>query len=150
MSEVPTAVAVIIGLAAVVTALATLHRYLVRPTVAIGLEVRELLRDLRGYPGRPGHPPRPGLVETVAAQVATTAELEHKLEAHLEWAEQTTGRMEGAIQEHLVESERTRQAGHREAQKLWEAMAALSGHRDADMRTRHDDPERTDDPEETP
>lgn len=136
------AVGLILGAAAVVTAAATLHRFLVRPIVQVGLEVRELLRDLRGYPGRPGHPPRAGLVEEVH-------ELKGQLASHLVWSEETTASIQEAIQEHLVESERTRQEGHREAAKLWDALAALSGHRDHSLRTRHDDDPKRYDPEET-
>lgn len=65
--------------AAIATASATIWRLVVRPSAAIALEVRELLRDLRGYPGRPGHPPRPGLLVQVL-------ELDAKVEEHLAWS----------------------------------------------------------------
>ena len=133
------AAAVVVAVAAVLTAVVTIYRFGLAPVIQLGLEVRELLRDLRGYPGRPGHPPRPGLVEQVG-------QLDHKLEAHLAWAEEHVGALQAAVQDHLVEAERTRQEGHREASKLWAALEALSGHRDSAYRTRHDDPldERTD------
>ena len=139
---VPPAVGVLLAAAAAVTAVATLHRYLVRPIVQVGLEVRELLRDLRGYPGRPGHPPRPGLVEEVH-------DLKGQLAEHLEWAEETTTRIQADVRAHLLQQEHTRQEGHREAAKLWDALAALSGHRDHHLRTRHDDDPKRYDPEET-
>jgi hypothetical protein len=149
----------IIVAGAIVTALYSLHRYAVRPVVQVALEVRELLRDLRGYPGRPGYPARPGLVEAVTAQERTMAEhlvwsaaLDHRFTEHLVWSEEITEQIQAAIanvtaavDRHLSESERTRRAGHQEATKMWAALEALAP-RDPTLRTRRDD----DTTEETP
>lgn len=79
LAGVHPAVAWVLATAGVLSALAVIYRLAVRPMTKVALEVRELLRDLRGYPGRPGHPPRPGLLEQVL-------ELDHKVEEHLEWS----------------------------------------------------------------
>lgn len=79
LSGIHPAVAWVLATAGVLSALAVIFRLAVRPITRMALEVRELLRDLRGYPGRPGHPARPGLLEQVL-------ELDHKVEEHLEWS----------------------------------------------------------------
>lgn len=140
MGDLHPAAAALVAVAAVLTAGATVWRFGLGPVVRLGLELRELLQDLRGVPADPerGRPARPGLISAVAA-------VDSKLEDHLVWSAGMTQELKDSIQEHLAEAEHTRQAGHREAERMWAALEALSGHRDADMRTRHDD-----DPEEKP
>ncbi len=82
----------VLGIATVLSALAVIYRLGVRPLTKLGLEVRELLRDLRGYPGRPGHPPRPGLLQQVL-------DLDAKVEEHLEWSK-------GFVEEYLGQAKR--------------------------------------------
>jgi hypothetical protein len=133
-------------LAAILVALATVYRVGVRPFVQVGLEGRELLRDLRGYPGRPGHPPVPGMVERVAVNTGKLDQLGEALAEHLEWSRITTDALHKVVEEHLVEAERTRQEGHREAAHLWDAIGEIAKHggltiqRPPESRTRRGDP----------
>lgn len=133
--ELHPAAAALVAVAAILTAGATVWRFGLGPIVRLGLELRELLQDLRGLPADPdrGRPARPGLVAAVAS-------VDSKLEDHLAWSASMTQELKDSIQEHLSDAETTRQAGHREAERMWAALEALSGHRDADLRTRHDDP----------
>lgn len=141
------AVAWLIGAAAVVTAIATIYRYAWRPVVGFALEVRELVRDLTGYPGRPGYPSRPGMVETVNGNSGRIERLARQLDDHLAWSRNVTGLIESALHDHMIESERTRQEAHKEAAALWEAVGELAklehkhehDPRPPDARTRRDD-----------
>lgn len=132
-------------LAAILVALATIYRVGVRPIVQVGLEVRELLRDLRGYPGRPGHPPVPGMVERVNVNTGKLDQLAGALEEHLEWSRTTTDHLTQLVDDHLVAAEVTRQEGHREAAHLWDAIGEIAKHggltieRPPQARTRRDD-----------
>jgi hypothetical protein len=112
--------------AAVLAALAVIIRLAVRPLVVISLEIREVMRDLRGYPGRPGHPPRPGLLQQVL-------DLDAKVEEHLTWSREF-------VEQYLADA-------RQEGVQLLETIEAVhnSGHRDPDARTRASDP-----PEEKP
>lgn len=132
--------------AAVLVALATVYRVGIRPIIVVGLEVRELLRDLRGYPGRPGHPPVPGMVERVAHNTGKLDQLAVQLDEHLEWSRRTTDQLHQLVDDHLVAGEVTRQEGHREAAHLWDAIGEIAKHggltieRPPETRTRRDDP----------
>lgn len=109
--------------AAVLAALAVIIRLAVRPLVQVALEVREVMRDLRGYPGRPGHPPRPGLLQQVL-------DLDAKVEEHLVWSREF-------VEQYLADA-------RQEGVQLLETIEAVhkSGHdpRDPDARTRATDP----------
>lgn len=99
----------LLATAGVLSALAVILRLAVRPLVQVGLEIREVMRDLRGYPGRPGHPPRPGLLQQVL-------DLDAKVEAHLEWSREfveeylSTARQEST--QLLATIEAVHQEGH--------------------------------------
>jgi hypothetical protein len=153
-AEVHPAVGWLLLAAAILLALATVYRVGVRPIVQVGLEVRELLRDLRGYPGRPGHPAVPGLVERVGVNTSKLDSLAGSLEEHLVWSRQTTDHLAQLVDDHLVAAEVTRQEGHREATHLWDAIGEIAKHggltieRPTDARTRRGD--RDHPTEETP
>lgn len=135
--------------ATVVSAIATLHRFIFLPAVKLGLDVRELLLDLRGHPARPGHPGRSGLLDQVAeldrqlkAHLEWSEELDRKLKAHLVWSEHNATELRRIINDHLAAANRVRLAGHEEARQLWAAIEALSHHpvRPGSSRTRRTDP----------
>lgn len=149
--ELHPAAAALIAVAAVLTAGATVWRFGLGPIVRLGLELRELLQDLRGVPPRPGHPAVPGLFAQASSNGQQLEHLADKLEEHLAWARQTSEHLDRVVEEHLVQSEVTRQEGHREAAHLWDAIGeiarhgGLTIHRPESARTR-----RTDPPEENP
>lgn len=138
----------VVAAAGVLSAAVVLLRVLILPTLRLGLELRELLQDIRGTPDRgPGRPARPGLVEALAVMQAS-------FEAHREHMAET-------LSAYLVEQERTRQLSHQEAAELWHAVAELAARggmtigprpRRPDARTRADDPipEQRQSPEEQP
>lgn len=99
------AVAWVLGIATVLSALAVIYRVALRPLTKLGLEVRELLRDLRGYPGRPGHPARPGLLQQVL-------DLDAKVEEHLEWSRGFVEEYLGRAQEESTQLLATIEAVH--------------------------------------
>lgn len=138
--------ATLVAVAAVLTAGATVWRFGLGPIVRLGLDLRELLQDLRGAPARPGHPAVPGVLDQVAVNTAKLDSIGGQLTDHLEWSKRMTGQLEEVLAEHLVETERTRRAGHEEAGHLWDAIAEIARHggltvlRPPGVRTRRDDP----------
>jgi hypothetical protein len=149
-AETHPAVGWLLLLSAILVALATIYRVGVRPIVQVGLEVRELLRDLRGYPGRPGHPPVPGLVDRVNFNTGKLDQLAGQLEEHLEWSRATTDQLHQVVEDHLVAGEVTRQEGHREAAHLWDAIGEIAKHGGLTIQRPPETRSRRDDTEETP
>jgi hypothetical protein len=95
----------VLAAAMLLSALAVIYRLAVRPLTKLGLEVRELLRDLRGYPGRSGHPPRPGLLQQVL-------DLDAKVEEHLDWSRGFVEEYLGRAQEESTQLLATIEAVH--------------------------------------
>jgi hypothetical protein len=143
--ELHPAAAALVAVAAVLTAGATVWRFGLGPVVRLGLDLRELLLDLKGTPSRPGHPAVPGVLDQVAVNTVKLDDISSKLEEHLTWSRITAEHMDRVVEEHLVESERTRQAGHTEATHLWDAIGEIARHggltieRPPGVKTRRDD-----------